>query len=59
MTVNSELEGMWKEVIMDELKVSSRNFPGETEENHKMSENMSLPKFELGISRKQGRSNAA
>jgi hypothetical protein len=24
-----------------------------------MSENMSLPKFELGISRKQGRSNAA
>jgi hypothetical protein len=35
MTVNNELERMWKEAVMAKFKVLSQHLPGRTEENHK------------------------
>jgi hypothetical protein len=34
MTVNNELERMWKEVGMTEFKVLFWHLPGQTEKNH-------------------------
>jgi hypothetical protein len=33
MTVNSELEGMWKEAVLAYIKLLSQLFAGETKEN--------------------------
>lgn len=35
LVVDTELERMWKEVVVAYLKVLSRNLLAETEENHK------------------------
>jgi hypothetical protein len=35
MTVNNELERMWKEVVMAQFKVLSCHLPGQTKENYK------------------------
>lgn len=35
MTVNNELERMWKELVISSLKVLSWHFPGGTKENYK------------------------
>jgi hypothetical protein len=32
--VNDDLESMWKEAVVVQFKVQSRNLPGDTEKNH-------------------------
>jgi hypothetical protein len=34
LLANNELEGMWKELVVVQFEVLSRNSPGEAEENY-------------------------
>jgi hypothetical protein len=41
--VNNELEGMWKEAVVAQFVTPSRNFLGESKENHENSQDRWYP----------------